>query len=169
MAGKGVLGIGFVWLAASPMGTPVFHPLRLTSCPSLMKSQRILLVEDHADTRNAMLQLLRHLGHVVEAAKSVRTALKAATDHPSIDLLICDIGLPDGDGWELMTTLRSQYGFPGIAVSGYGTPSDHERSLAAGYAIHLVKPLDPEELEAAIDHIVEGRGVWKAKRKVRMA
>lgn len=114
---------------------------------------RILLVEDHGDTRAVFAMLLGRKGHEVITVGSLAAALEAAHEHPEIDLLICDIGLPDGDGWELMTTLHSQLGVPGIAITARGLPSDLERSAAAGFAFHLSKPMDPQELFQAIDKI----------------
>ena len=70
------------------------------------------------------------------------------------DLLISDIALPDGSGTELMTWLRAISGIPGIAISGFGMNGDIEKSLEAGFAVHLVKPVKMEKLEAAIDRVM---------------
>lgn len=132
-----------------------------TTRKSKKLAKRILLVEDDNGTLGALTLLLGRRGHEVTSVKSLRGALEAASTHADFDILICDIGLPDGDGWELMTTLQAQYGMPGIALTGYSTPSDWERSAAAGFAFHLVKPIEPQELYAAIEKvtkIVKGNG-----------
>ena len=67
------------------------------------------------------------------------------------DLLVTDIGLPDGNGCELMKRFKESYGRPGIAISGFGQPEDLERSRRAGFSHHLVKPIDPELLRATLE------------------
>ena len=83
----------------------------------------------------------------------VRSAMEAAARNP-FDLLISDIALPDGTGTELMTYLRAISGIPGIAISGFGMNGDIEKSIDAGFAEHLVKPVKMENLEAAIDRVM---------------
>ncbi len=111
---------------------------------------RLLLVEDHAPTRATLQQLLERRGFaVVPAATSDEAARQAALVH--FDVLISDIGLPDGDGCQLMGILRQlQPDLQGIALSGYGMEDDLQRSQAAGYAAHLVKPINIEDLEKAL-------------------
>ncbi len=116
---------------------------------------RILLVEDHADTSAALRNLLLRRGHSVETARDVRSALEVA-GRDSFDLVISDLGLPDGTGAELMTRLRP-FGMRGIAISGFGMSSDVERSMVAGFAEHLVKPLTLEKLDAAISRAMEAK------------
>jgi signal transduction histidine kinase/CheY-like chemotaxis protein len=110
---------------------------------------RILLVEDHPDTCTALEKLLIRRGHLVAATHSMRSAMEAAARSP-FDLLISDIALPDGTGVELMSYLRAITGMRGIAISGFGMNGDIERSLAAGFVEHLVKPVKLEKLEEAI-------------------
>jgi signal transduction histidine kinase/ActR/RegA family two-component response regulator len=110
---------------------------------------RLLLVEDHHDTAGILKRLLEHTGHSVTTAGSAGEALTLAGSFP-FDLLISDIGLPDATGHELMQRLRDQYGMPGIAMSGFGQGSDVARSRDAGFVAHLVKPVDFNQLEAAI-------------------
>jgi signal transduction histidine kinase/ActR/RegA family two-component response regulator len=111
--------------------------------------RRILLVEDNVQTLRAMERLLRTRGHLVKAVTSAGEALAAAQGKP-FDLLICDIGLPDSTGWDLLGTLKEQGPIIGIAVSGFATDEDRDRSLKAGFAAHLVKPIDMSQLEQAI-------------------
>ena len=124
--------------------------------PSRSRASRalhILLVEDHVDTADAMAELLRVVGHRVTVAGSVGEALAAAERvqaEGAFDLVLSDLGLPDGHGADLMRELKSRYGLPGVAVSGYGTESDVRRSLASGFSAHLVKPIDVPRLLTAI-------------------
>jgi CheY-like chemotaxis protein len=110
---------------------------------------RILLVEDHQSTLVMLGKLLAAMQHQVTPATSIATAEKALESN-SFDLLISDLGLPDGLGYELMQRARSRYGIKGIALSGYGMDSDIERSKQAGFLEHLTKPIDMDTLEAAI-------------------
>ncbi len=114
-----------------------------------VQNLRILLVEDHADTSSVLGKLLTRRGHKLAVARDVRSAIEQA-EQESFDLLISDLGLPDGTGFELMTRLRGN-GLRGIAISGYGMRSDIEKSLQAGFSRHLVKPLNFSKLEAAIE------------------
>jgi PAS domain S-box-containing protein len=108
----------------------------------------ILLVEDHFDTAEVIADLLRDRGHQVAVAGSVAAALDAA--HSGLDLVISDLGLPDGSGHALMRTLHDRYGLTGIAFSGYGTDEDRRQSLDAGFAAHLTKPVPFDALLEAI-------------------
>ena len=113
---------------------------------------RILLVEDHADTVRMLSRLLRMEGHAVETAVSVESALRLV-EKAEFDLVISDIGLPDGSGLDMMRQLQSKYPLKGIVLSGYGTEEDVRRSKEAGFAEHLTKPLKYELLQAAIAHL----------------
>jgi CheY-like chemotaxis protein len=94
----------------------------------------------------------------------MKTALKLAPT-AEFDVLISDIGLPDGDGWELMKRLREQIpGMKAIAMSGYGMRADLEKSKAAGFASHLIKPFGPAELDAALKKVLANHGEEKVGR-----
>ena len=110
---------------------------------------RILLVDDHHDTLKAMSRLLRHRKHSVTTADSVTAALAAAQGEP-FDVLISDIGLPDGTGLDLMRELLKRRSIRGIALTGYGMESDIRETREAGYAAHLTKPVNFEQLEKAL-------------------
>ena len=88
----------------------------------------------------------------METASDVATALRVANCQP-FDLLISDLGLPDGSGLELMRALRDAQGMNGIALSGFGTDEDVAASAAAGFAAHLTKPVDWDRLRAEIERI----------------
>lgn len=114
-------------------------------------ARRILLVEDHADTRNAMTRLLRRRGHEVHVAGTVTEALKLVTSLQTIDVLISDFCLPDGDGCDTLRAVTSVCpGVHAIALSGFGMEEDVKRSLEAGFAHHLIKPVNFAKLDAAL-------------------
>jgi CheY-like chemotaxis protein len=110
---------------------------------------RLLLVEDHAASLRALTRMLQDDGHTVIAAASEREALAAAVVN-TFDLVLSDLGLPDGSGLELMEKLRTTYGLRGVALSGYGMEEDILRSRAAGFAVHLVKPVAIDELRRVL-------------------
>ena len=114
------------------------------------------IVENHQDTLDALCMFLQAQGHEVVSAPDMQSALESAP-RTKFDVLISDIGLPDGDGWELMKQLRAQMPLKGIAMSGYGMRADLEKSKAAGFAAHLIKPFGPAELDAAIKKVLAGR------------
>lgn len=116
---------------------------------SAMRGKSILVVEDHDDTRRALSRVLQRKGFDVTAAGSVA----AAVEQFSItcpDLMICDIGLSDGTGWDLMAKLHEQGPVRAIAVSGYGMDHDLRRSRDAGFMEHLTKPINISSLEHMI-------------------
>jgi DNA-binding response OmpR family regulator len=92
---------------------------------------------------------LASAGHRVFTAATVGEAL-AAFGESEVEILICDIGLPDGTGWELLRQLQSLRPVYAIAMSKFGTPTELAHSREAGFQVHLVKPFDPTELESAL-------------------
>ena len=114
---------------------------------------RILLVEDNVDSLRVMARLLGRRGHSVATAEGVEAALRVVDERGEFDLLISDLGLPDGTGLDLMRRLRAAGGPPGIALSGFGMDDDLRRSREAGFVEHLTKPVDFPKLEAAIGRI----------------
>ena len=113
------------------------------------KSQRILLVEDHATTRKVLTQVLTGMGHKIRSAATVQEAL-ALAESDSFDLLISDIALPDGSGLDVMRWFVMHRPIRGIAVSGHGMDADIQASRDAGFGVHLVKPIPISELREAI-------------------
>jgi DNA-binding response OmpR family regulator len=114
-----------------------------------MSSLSVFLVENHEDTVRYMQLYLEQMSYKVYVASDMATAL---TEIPksSCDVLISDIGLPDGDGWQLMEKLGDQRPRFAIAMSGYGTVNDQQRSRAVGYDHHLIKPFGPDALVALL-------------------
>jgi hypothetical protein len=113
----------------------------------------ILLVEDHPDTNRMLCALLTRAGYMVTPAQSVAGAIEAARARP-FDLLLSDIGLPDGTGHELMDALRKIQPLPAIATSAFGTDEDIRRSLQHGFSQHMVKPIEIGELFAEVEKMV---------------
>ena len=119
-------------------------------------SMHLLVVEDHDATLQVLSRLLTRAGHRIVTASSVATALSVARDH-RFDLVVSDLGLPDGTGLELMQNLRDRHGLRGIALSGYGMDEDLRRSEEAGFVAHLVKPVDVNELRRVLRHHAPAR------------
>jgi CheY-like chemotaxis protein len=120
------------------------------------QSLRLLLVEDHEDTARTLSRLLGRAGYTVITASSVAQAAAVAQREP-IDLLISDLGLPDGNGHEVIRQVRAHRIVPAIAMSGYGMDEDVRRSRDAGYTEHLIKPIDMSQLIAAIKRVTAER------------
>jgi PAS domain S-box-containing protein len=131
----------------APSGSPA-----VPSLAGSLKSLRILLVEDHADTSAKLKRLLMNRGCRVTTAASVAEAREVMKD-ACADVLLSDIGLPDGQGLELMQpflAISNGRSVAGIALSGYGMPEDIQRSSAAGFTHHLTKPIDISKLEKTL-------------------
>ncbi len=114
---------------------------------------RILLVDDHEDTNMVLKLLLQRKGYHVLTAHDVQSALDVAAAN-EFDVLVSDIGLPDGSGLELMRKLLERYPIKGIALSGFGMEEDIRRSKEAGFSDHLVKPVNPQRLQEVIQQVV---------------
>lgn len=110
----------------------------------------ILLVEDHEDTARVLHRILEDAGYVVKSANSVAGARRLAQER-QFDLVVSDLGLPDGSGLELMRHLSETHRLRGIALSGFGTEEDIAASQEAGFVDHLTKPIDWERLKSAIE------------------
>jgi signal transduction histidine kinase len=117
------------------------------------KPVRILLVDDHEDTLEFMSRFLTLSGHQVVSASNYQKALNIGRAQ-AFDLLISDIGLPDGNGYQLMQALQALGPVRGIALSGYGMKSDVDGSLLAGFSAHLTKPCDLAVLNATIEKVL---------------
>jgi PAS domain S-box-containing protein len=125
-------------------------PVRAEACPA--RPLRVLVVDDHAATLDVISRLVQDLGHKVQTAADLKSAMRIA-DQWQIDLLISDLGLPDGTGYDLMRQLQGRPGLHGIAISGYGMEQDVRQSKEAGFAEHLTKPIDLDVLEAVVSRI----------------
>jgi two-component system, chemotaxis family, CheB/CheR fusion protein len=112
---------------------------------------RILLVEDHLDTARIFAQVLCAAGHTVTTARTLAEA-RAQCAAGSLDLLLVDIILPDGLGWDLLP-LPPDCAIPAIAMTGLAMPADLERSRLSGFAEHLIKPFHSDTVLAAIRRV----------------
>ncbi|HSP46430.1 MAG TPA: response regulator [Chthoniobacterales bacterium] len=144
-------GQGATFTAIFPLGqSSVAGPRPATPAgPATRKSMRVLLVEDHEDTNRSLTQLLRRRGYYVHPASTVQSALEAAAQE-SFDVLVSDIGLPDGSGIDLMQKLKTDHQIFGIALTGFGMEDDLRRSHEVGFHHHLIKPVDLNRLDALI-------------------
>jgi CheY-like chemotaxis protein/anti-sigma regulatory factor (Ser/Thr protein kinase) len=149
---------------AAPADEPVAEPLVGAGADERLA---ILLVEDHADTAEVMAQLMRGLGHDVTVASSVADALaaaQAATQALPFDLIVSDIGLPDGTGIDFIGAFRQRSQVPAVALTGFGTDEDIRRCLAAGFTWHLTKPVNFYQLEELIQRAAAGKSRGKGAR-----
>jgi PAS domain S-box-containing protein len=163
-------GKGSSFIVRLPMGSltletaevPADAPAPATAAPSPPEKTPgapldLLLVEDHADTAEAMADLLRSLGHRVTVAGSLAAARAAAeAAGGAFDLVVSDLGLPDGSGLDLMRELSGRYGLKGVALSGYGMEEDVRRSHEAGFSKHLTKPVSLQALKAVLREAGKG-------------
>ena len=124
--------------------------------PSPTRRLRILFVDDHVDTAATIKMQLEQRGYRVTTATDVASAVEAASTGV-FDLLVTDIGLPDGSGLELMSRLRGKHALKGVVVSGYGMESDIEASRRAGFFAHITKPVDIDDLVNVIESAVTAR------------
>jgi DNA-binding response OmpR family regulator len=130
-----------------PSGVPAE---KTPAASPLQKSLHILLVEDHEDTRDILRRLLIMRGHRVSVAEGVSSAAETVRRDGPVDILISDVGLPDGTGFDVMRKISEIQPVRGIALSGYGMERDIQQSLKAGFSSHLTKPVDFDRLEKEI-------------------
>lgn len=149
---------GSTFLIELPLADPAVDSPASAGTPAAeaAHARAILVVEDHAETRLTLARLLRRRNYRVLTAGSVAEARKIL-EGGEIELLISDIGLPDGSGHDLMSeVLRKADGVKGIALTGYGADEDRERSRMAGFAFHMTKPVTVESLEQALAAVARG-------------
>lgn len=120
-------------------------------------SLRLLLVEDHDSSREVLARILRLSGHEVHCARNSAEALRVAEEVKNFNVVISDIGLPDQSGLDLMRQIQAKYGYPGIALSGYGMEEDLKNGLEAGFFAHLVKPVNMDQLRTLLSQVVSGK------------
>lgn len=112
---------------------------------------RVLMVEDHPGAAMALRMCLEEYGYAVEHAASVAEALRLAQAQP-FDIVLTDLGLPDGSGVDIGRALGAR--LPVLALSGFGAESDLRSTAAAGFAGHLVKPVDPPQVHAVLQKLL---------------
>jgi CheY-like chemotaxis protein len=123
-------------------------------CPSL----RVLIIEDNRDAAETLCDLLALFGHQTEIAHSGTDGLALARDRRP-DVVLCDIGLPEMDGYAVARELRSDpltAPIRLVALTGYGRDADRHEAAAAGFDLHLVKPVGPEVLRRLLEGFAKG-------------
>lgn len=157
---------GHVWAESKGLGHGATFILRLplAASPALRKAKtpakpavrplRILLVDDHAETRSVFARLLKGMGHDDVAAATVRDALNEAKSS-RFDILLSDIHLPDGTGYDIVRQWGANRPRRAVAVSGFGGPEEAARSKASGFDRHLTKPVSFTDLEALLRETAE--------------
>jgi len=160
---------GRIWAESAGQGQGSVFTFELDTIPASASSMRsvknsqpaiapvglvILVIEDHEYTAQMLSQILgkKHTIKIAHRCSEAREILESQ----KFDLLISDVGLPDGSGFDLMREAKNKFGSIGIAMSGYGMPSDIATSKKSGFAEHLVKPIDIVQLEAAIGRVTSG-------------
>ena len=128
---------------------------------SLSSTVRIFLVENHPVTLACVRRHLEQRGHEVETAETIADTLRELPAKPC-DLLIADLGLPDGDGCALLESLGAARPPLAVAMSGFGSAADQARSRAAGFQQHLTKPFLPAELDRVLNQIQAAQEVATA-------
>lgn len=121
------------------------------SCPP----RHVLLVEDHVDTATVITLLLKKFGHKVDCAATVAEGVEKFAA-ASYDVVLSDLGLPDGTGIDFIQKLRTQSQVPAVALTGYGMEDDIRRCTEAGFNAHLTKPVNFAELNVLIGRLTSG-------------
>jgi CheY-like chemotaxis protein len=123
---------------------------------------RILVVEDHRDTRQVLVGLLTRWGYIVSATDTLKGGLELLNSEPPVDVVVSDIALPDGTGYALVSEAR-RHGkrLLAIALSGYTYPSDVKIAKLTGFDHHLSKPCDCDSLRM----ILQERSRWESTGK----
>jgi len=116
------------------------------------KSLRILVVEDHGDTLQALSRLLTHFGHEISVAEGAQSA-QEIIDSKEFDVVLCDIALPDGNGYDLIAKAKRKRPVKAVALTGFGSTEDIERGKQAGFDFHLTKPVDFHDLRTVLGQI----------------
>ena len=120
--------------------------------PPRGRNLRILVVEDHADTLRVLARLLDHFGHEISLADGAQSALDII-ESKELDVVLSDIGLPDGSGYEVIAQAKRKQPVKGVALTGFDKEEDVRRSKEAGFDFHLTKPVDFHELRTVLAQV----------------
>jgi len=125
--------------------------------PRALKSVRVLVIDDDERVRNALALLLDRAGAIVDRAESAFAAREQmARRDPQV--IVCDIAMPDEDGYEFIRSLRASGNkIPAIALTAYATQADAEQAVSAGFDLHVAKPVDFQRLVASLTHVIDSR------------
>ena len=121
--------------------------------PGSGKGLRILVVEDHADTLRVLARLLDHFGHKISVADSTQSALQFLQSNV-FDVILSDIGLPDGSGYEVVSQAKQKQAVKAVALTGFDREEDIRRGKEAGFDFHLSKPVDFHELRTVLSQFI---------------
>ena len=113
---------------------------------------RILVVEDHSDTLQALSRLLSHFGHEISLADGAQNALNILGSK-EFDVVLCDIALPDGNGYDVIAEAKRRRPVKAVALTGFSATEDIQRGKEAGFDFHLTKPVDFHELRSVLGQI----------------
>jgi CheY-like chemotaxis protein len=116
------------------------------------RSLRILIVEDHADTLRVLAHLLGHFGHEISTADSRQSAFRFL-ESKNFDVVLSDIGLPDGTGYEVVSQAKQTQPIKAVALTGFDREEDIRRGKEAGFDFHLTKPVDFQELRDVLEQV----------------
>jgi len=122
----------------------------------MVRKRRVFVVEDHPSTAEAVKRYLEVNGYRVEVASDVRSALRFARTK-RFDVLVCDLHLPDGTGWDLLMSLRRRRPVNAIAFSALDGAEDRRRSKEAGFVEHVPKGSDADILVDTIERVTKGK------------
>jgi len=125
---------------------------RTTESYNSVTRLRLLVGERHSDTLEALSRLLSHFGHEISVADRAQNALNII-DSKEFDVVLCDIALPDGSGYEVIAEAKRKRPVKAVALTGFGGTEDIERGKEAGFDFHLTKPVDFHELRAVLGQI----------------
>jgi signal transduction histidine kinase/ActR/RegA family two-component response regulator len=156
--GRGTACLVTLPVAASDRDAPLTTPVAPQALETPVDGSQVLLVDDNEDAAEMLASALTTLGHRVTVATDVSSALEAASRYIP-DVAVLDLGLPVIDGWELATRLRQQNGWRQvrfIALTGYGQQRDRERTAAAGFDAHLIKPINITDMDETLRHLTHG-------------
>jgi CheY-like chemotaxis protein len=142
------VGRGAEFVVSLPLAETEMRPEPASSLSRTAALRDVLVIEDNADAAQALSDVLTLLGHAVRVAMDSRSGLALARERKP-DVIVCDIGLPDLDGYEVARAVRGDDSLRGtrlVALTGYAQPEDRERAIEAGFDVHLPKPPTPEML-----------------------
>jgi PAS domain S-box-containing protein len=148
---------------------PQAYPPKETSAPTIASaaqpernssSLRVLLIEDHEDTARVLEKVLQQMGYEVETCSTVGIACQKLRER-KFDVILSDIGLPDGSGIDFIKAAREICQTPAVALTGYGMAEDIDRCLQAGFEEHLTKPIDIDRLQKTLSKILANRAASK--------
>jgi len=145
-------GLGATFEVTLPTAATEVTLANETTNPPKVRPLKLLLVEDHESTRTVLSQLLVRDGHSVTTVGTVQEALTAVQAN-DFEVVVCDLGLPDGTGLDLIRSIQSQRPIPAVALSGYGMEEDLQKCQEAGFRSHLLKPVKIDQLRQILNQI----------------